>query len=88
MIRKVKSYPIFQSSAHCGLCAFISKDEMYKITNSGTNPRCQGIAVDHYVTRKMVIKHLTNEFYDIDREEFARRYRAIFAAVLIKATEG
>jgi hypothetical protein len=84
--RKIKKnqYPIYQFSKEHGLFAFMSPTDMYKIENVGSNSGNEGVTIDHYITRRMVIKHLRSIQMDIDRDQFREIYNRLFASIRMK----
>lgn len=50
-----ESYPKYFKKGNT-LLAFVSPTEMYKIEAIGSNKN-EGITIDHYITRTMVLKH-------------------------------
>lgn len=68
------------------LLAFISPTEMYKIEPIGSNKN-PGVTIDHYNTRKMVIKHYPSSYIaEYTRAEFkstlTRLYDVFFDKIL------
>jgi hypothetical protein len=84
-IRKVKEYPIYQLQ-ETGLYAFMDRSDMYQITNRGSNNGAEGVVINHFITRKMVMKHLRGEGYDIDVDTFRGKYNALFGSLSLRLT--
>lgn len=80
-------YPHYAKGAHSStLYAFISKSEMYKIEPIGSNVGNDGITIDHYITRKMVLKHERNAEMGITKELFIHLAGNLFTAIINKIT--
>lgn len=70
------------------LLAFTAKDKMFKIEPVGTNSN-PGVAIDHYTTRNMVIKHYPgSRGNEVSKEEFSKVYEKLFKAYLTNITNG
>ena len=61
--------------------AFMGPCDMYKIENVGSNSGCEGVCIDHYITRRMVRKHLGSPEFDVDWTEFRERYDRLFTSI-------
>lgn len=75
-------YPMFFKMEN-KLLAFVAKDVMFKIEpiGSNTNP---GVTIDHYVTRKMVLRHFPRNGVQLSREEFEQLFLKLYKAYLHK----
>lgn len=78
MSKKI-TYPVYQFSKERGLFAFIGPSEMYRILNVGSNSGSEGVCIDHYITRRMVLKHL-NTAPTIDEDQFRQIYDNCFVS--------
>lgn len=74
------AYPIYGQDQHGNLYAIMTRSEMYLIRNRGTNVGCEGISVDYYKTRKMVLKHL-GRLHVISRSLFANKTELLFTLI-------
>lgn len=63
---------------------FLGPSNMYMIHAVGSNVGCEGITIDHYVTKRMVQKHLRSKSYDVDRSEFMEKYDLLFNSIRAK----
>lgn len=78
------TYPLYRKT-ETRLYCFQSPTKMYKIEAIGTNMN-PGMAIDHYITRNMVLKHLRWGGTDITEQEFITLYQKLFSAILQKMT--
>jgi len=76
---KTWTYPRYMKCKD-GLKAFIAPDKMFLIRNIGTNMN-PGVSIDHYITRRMVLKHATDGDL-ITKDEFERLYNQLFSLTL------
>lgn len=74
-------FPMYRQTADGSLLAFLGPMEMFKIHNIGSNNGNEGITIDKYRTRKMVLKHVESGF-EISMHTFRERYRYAFEAIL------
>jgi hypothetical protein len=81
---KPAEYPMYFKKDRM-LYAFVGKDKMFKIEPRGTNKN-NGVAIDHYITRSMVIKHMsTCSPYDkITVSEFTNLVARLFNQYISK----
>lgn len=79
---KDEKYPIYQYCPKSGLMAFISKDKMFRVLNIGSNVGNQGVTLDRYTTRKMVLKHNLSSDYNITEGKFIELYNKIYKKYL------
>lgn len=65
--------------------AFTGPDKMYIITNGGSNKN-PGVCLDHYITRRMVIKYYPGKYsgHRITAEQFKAQYEKLYAAYLTR----
>lgn len=82
--RKKVVYPLYQFSESRGLFAFMSPKDMYRVLNVGSNSGNEGITIDHYITRKMVIKHMMGPEADITWQNAKEIYDRVFTAIRMK----
>ncbi len=82
---KKEDYPRYFKTGSV-ILAFISPSEMYKIENIGSNRGNEGITIDHYKTRKMVLYYWPFEYYktEVTETEFKRFYNRLFQLLLEK----
>jgi hypothetical protein len=69
------------------MLAFVAPDKMYKIEPRGTNKN-EGIAIDHYITRRMV-RHYWRDYYrakQVDAFTFKAKLNALFSTYVDKIT--
>lgn len=82
---KDQTFPVYAFNPGQGLFAFMGKKEMYKIENRGGNMN-EGLTIDHYITRTMVLKHWQWKGKVITKDQFISVYRKLFDTALIKMT--
>lgn len=80
-------YPIYRFSRENGLFCFKGPSDMYRILNVGSNSGSEGVTIDHYRTRKMVLKHMVHAGENIDRDQFREIYNRCFESYRIKILE-
>lgn len=81
MAAPLTGFPYYAKTKDC-LYAFIAKDKMFKVEMRGTNKN-DGLAVDYYITRNMVIHHW-QPYGHISAKQFEEYYRQLFESVLNK----
>lgn len=77
-----RKYPLYFMSGKL-LLAFVAPDKMYKIEPIGTNKN-EGVAIDHYKTRKMVLKHWGSATSQVSVSEFEITVLRLFSAYIAK----
>lgn len=82
MVKKFPSYWIANYGQR--LYCFRSPTEMYKIEAVSSNKMNEGVCVDHYITRTMVLKHGRSPGKEISAAEFEVKYRKLFDAIISK----
>lgn len=77
-----ETYPWYSYTTAC-LFAFLSKDKMIKIENTGSNMN-SGIIIDFYITRRMVLHYSKHPGTVIKKEKFIYFYKRLTETVLDK----
>ena len=82
---KQEEYPQYFITKHFML-AFTAPDKMYRISNVGSNSGNQGVCIDYYITRKMVLKHWKSvlAWDKVTPAEFRLRASGLFQAYINK----
>lgn len=80
------AYPVyFKHYKGNALYAFVSPSKMYMIHMVGSNSGNEGVTIDYYKTRKMVLKHYANGV-KISQHAFTQFAETIFSAYIDKMT--
>jgi len=72
-------YPLYFNEGKY-LLAFVSKNEVYKIEPRGSNIMNQGLTIDYYKTRKMVLKYYPPNGTQVSEEKFKQLLQQIYSA--------
>lgn len=78
-MEKDQEFPVYKKG-NKRLYAFISNKEMYKIEMIGSNKN-EGCTIDHYTTRKMVLKHWNGADEVISEFAFEYLYGKFFHVI-------
>jgi hypothetical protein len=65
------------------LLAFVEKDKMFKIEPIGSNKN-PGVTIDHYITRKMVLKHYPYRATELSKQQFADLLHRLYGSYINK----